>query len=145
LLSILAQATFPGKGTRGRKKESKKWTEEHFLNLGLDFEKIESENPGISDSEAAEKIVQRNPKYQSAGAIRNRLPAVRAALNVSLINFNGKPSDKMLGRAVKLWLSIWLEHVGKMPKEERREFLRNFNKPEVFARMLLQWGPGISW
>ena len=145
LLSILAQATFPGKGTRGRKKASKKWTEEHFLNLGLDLREVETENPGISDSEAAEKIVQRNPKYQSAGAIRSRLPAARAALNVSLIDFKGKPSDEMLSHALELWLPIWLEHADKMPREERREFLKNFNNPKVFARMLLQWGPGISW
>jgi hypothetical protein len=79
LCAALADIVF-GRGKAGRKlgKASKgSWNSARLLNVALDYKKLQDEQPGISDTEAAEKLKAHG---QSADAVRRQLPKARAHL-----------------------------------------------------------------
>jgi hypothetical protein len=139
LLCILAGVLFPEKG-KGRKKGNKQWEIRRVLDLGHHFREVESDNPGISDSEAARKIHERYPQeYQSAAAVRPRLAGARRAQKISMTRLENEPSEEILALEKLLWFSVWMEEVDEMPSEKRRLFLKHFMRPG-FLKMLVQWG-----
>jgi hypothetical protein len=133
LLQILAEVVFPD---RGRQSGTAGWGARRLNDLGRHWREVERANPGISDSRAAKEIKERYPqKYQSAAAIRPRLPDARIMFGVKETPDGGTRTEgqgkslrpKVLAFRAKLlritrYNEIMLGELGnkKLSREQRR-------------------------
>jgi ElaB/YqjD/DUF883 family membrane-anchored ribosome-binding protein len=132
LLQVLAEVVFPN---RGRQSGTAAWSVHRLAALAAHWRELEQANPGISDNEAAKEIKKRYPKqYQSADAIRVRLPEARVMIGVGKsVPLDGLQILHKLGS-----LKNRASNLPKMSWEERRAATENFSTEfsELYAELL---------